>query len=408
MALTLTFPAVSFAEPGDDPAADPAPAEESVNITMEYRYAEGETPNIPQTLTQGGIGYRLISQADPVAESTLPRTRTYTYKIDGSISKQDLAEIEKIPNIVLTPVYVEVEKEVDKTEKIQNLDNNDVDDLPNSKEFQVHSADAKNNVKKEDLSRAGVTFEVSKWEGAPYDSLPEKYTATIVYRGIETYSEIGYYTAQMNYQTDEVVGNIPQYVVIAQYEPLDSGAAEADEEEAEEIAAISEEEDPVPDVSDPDTNIDERTAKEAEQFDAQTGNPLTDLLANNVPLGNLTRTDAWSILSLMIVLIALIWSAALVAGAVIGRNKDVEKYADVSEEKKRLSKLTRTVAIILGVIAALVWYLLDDLSLKMVMINRYTIIIFAIFLVQVAFFILSGRAKSGAGKSSKDDLQAAG
>jgi hypothetical protein len=65
------------------------------------------------------------------------------------------------------------------------------------------------------------------------------------------------------------------------------------------------------------------------------------------------------------------------------------------------------VAIILGVITALVWYLLDDISLPMVLINNWTILIFIIFLVQVGFFVLSGNIRRGEHKGEKDELKAA-
>jgi hypothetical protein len=406
LALTLALPVISFAEPeaeatSEEPAEEAAnaAAEESVNITMEYRYAEGESVIIPQTITQGGIGYHLLSQADPVAESSLPSTRTYTYKIDGAISPAELEELKKIPNIVLTPVNVEMEREVDKTGVIKGLPNNDVDYLPTSKEFSVTSAKTKNGISKEQLKRAGVTYKIT----AETDGLPTEYEATIVYRGIETYEDLGYYKADLTYLTDETVGSIPQYVIVAVYEP--DGAASAAEEETEPEVVPQE---TVPDVRDPDAEVAAPADRETEQLDNQTGNPLVDLFNGNVPLGNLSRTDAWSIVSLLLVIIALAWSAVLVIGKITSKNRKIDRYNDILPERKKLSGLMSTFAIVVGVITALLWYLLDDLSLRMVMFNRYTIFIFAVFAVQAAFVILSRTVRKGEHKGEKDELQTAG
>jgi hypothetical protein len=393
--LTLSFPLMVFAAPTDETG------EESVNITMEYRYAEGETVNIPATLTQGGIGYRLVSQAEPVLESTLPQTRTYTYKINGAISKKDLAEIEKIPNLILTPVEVEMEREVDKRDEIKGLPNNDVDYLPVSKEFEISSGSSKNAVQKEELARAGVSYKV---EAKDEFGFPSKYTATVVYRGVETYKEIGYYTAQVSYRTEEVVGNIPQWVIIALYAPEGDATDTTDTDETDEI--VPEEEPVVPDVPEPDANPDE-ISRMAEQFENQTGNPFIDLRDGNVPRGGFGVSDAWSVASLMTVFVALILSACILIGKFTGRNKEEGKYLTITASRRQLGGLMSVLSIVVGAVTALTWFLLDDLSLKMVMFNRWTPLIFVLFLVQVAFFVLSNTVRRGERNGVTDELKSA-
>jgi hypothetical protein len=398
--LTLAFPTAAMAAPTNEEA------EASPNLTMEYRYAEGETVNIPQTLTQGGTTYHLISRTDPVLESTLPRTRTYTYKIDGNISKKDLAEIKNIPNIVLTPVNVEMEREVDKHEIIKNLPNNDVEYLAKQQVFNVTSATKKTGIEAKKLARAGVTYTVTALDSR---DIPSKYSAEVVYRGMETYEDLGYYTAHVSYQTEEVVGNIAQYVIVAQYAPEQDFPGTESEVTTEEPAVTTETipEQAVPEASVPDAVPEEEVDTITQQFENQTGNPIRDIIDGNAPTGSFGFVGAWSVISLAIVLLSLIWSTGLLLSVIIRRNNTIDKYADISYAKKSLSKLMSVATIVLGVVTALIWYLLDDISLPMVLINNRTALIFVFFLVQIGFFILSGALRRGENKGEADDLKAA-
>jgi preprotein translocase subunit SecG len=394
--LTLIFPVMAFAEPGDE-ATDPADAaaEESVNITMEYRYSDGEEPVIPDTITQAGITYHLISKAEPVLESTLPRMRTYTYKIDGAISKKDLAEIEKIPGLALTPAYVELEREVDKKDVIKNLPNNDVDYLPTSKEFEVSSASGKNAVQKEELERAGVTYKV---EARDEWGFPSKYTATVVYRGTETYSDIGYYTAKLSYETQEQIGSTDQWVIVATYAPEE--LYPGTDSEVEEEPAVADEP-AVPDVNTPEPG------GQDDRFANQTGNIFVDLANGNVPLGSIFSNDAWSILSMLLSLVALIISAVLVIGTVLAKGKkgDVRSNEYIDRQRKR-GKLTKAAAIAAGILTPAVWISLDSLSKPMAWINRWTIIVGAVFIVHIVLLILY-RTRKNAGRAFADGEDAA-
>jgi hypothetical protein len=195
-------------------AADDVPSE---NITIEYRYTAGESVNIPANITQFGTSYRLVSRANPVLESTLPLVRTYGYLVNGTLLPKDLSLAEAYPNITLSPVEVSLERSVDKTSVLTGLPNNDVDYLPLSQQFQVSSATAADAISLEQLSRAGVTYAVESYDS---DGLPSSYKATVVFRGVETYADLGYYTASATYTTQQVEGQIETYVIIATYEPI--------------------------------------------------------------------------------------------------------------------------------------------------------------------------------------------
>jgi hypothetical protein len=255
LTLALTVPTAVFALPEVEQPDIP----DSVNVTTEYRFLAGETIDIPAQITRAGRVYRLVSQTEPILESTLSQTRIYTYKIDGNVSLSDLTEFEKLPNVSLTPVYAEKERQVDKDFVISNLPNNDVDYLPVSKEFSVSSAISGDGLTTTQLRRAGVTYAVSK-----YDDLgePTEYEATIVFRGIETYTELGYYRANVTYQTAEELEGVAQYIVTAVYAPVSSqgpisiggdvsndgndGNVDLDEGSNAVIQMVSDEEPPVP------------------------------------------------------------------------------------------------------------------------------------------------------------------
>ncbi|MDR3305490.1 MAG: hypothetical protein LBS85_05660 [Clostridiales Family XIII bacterium] len=212
--MVLSPGSPAFAAQTDPPSA--GDEEESVNITMEYHYAEGEEPDIPGSLTELGIEYRLISLTTPVLESELPRTRTYRFRIDGAVSAEDIAAFPGLADAQLTPVEVYAERRVDKQEVIEGLDNNDVDALPLTKEYQVANAASADGFTNEELARAAVRYDVT----ADDDGLPTEYRATIIYRGTEVLAETAYYLAELAYTTTLVEGQTPLYVVVAVYEPV--------------------------------------------------------------------------------------------------------------------------------------------------------------------------------------------
>jgi hypothetical protein len=218
--LVLSFALILFV--GANAFAAPEEEDQRGNVTIEYHYAEGGSPTIAQTITQFGRTYTLVNTAAPVLESSLPRVRTYNYEISGALLPEDLALAEQYPNISLTPVEVAKERSVDKTDVLRGLPNNDVDYLPYSREFQVSSAAGPQAVTLEELALAGVTYTV---EGYDDDGLPASYQADIVYRGVETYKELGYYEAQATYTTEEVEGSVDYYVVVATYAPVSTGSS---------------------------------------------------------------------------------------------------------------------------------------------------------------------------------------
>ena len=200
LVLVCFMPVTAFAAPGD--------------MTIEYRYAEGESVDVPATITRLNREYRLVNQAAPVLETTLPVTRTYTYRIDGALSEADLAQIAAIPGLSLEANQEELQREVEKVVTVENLSSNDVDELANKAPETMPCENGTGT-----LQRSGVVFTVA---GTDSRGLPSGYNATIVYRGLETYMGDVYYVAEDTYQSTVQESTMNQYVIIATYEPVNA------------------------------------------------------------------------------------------------------------------------------------------------------------------------------------------
>jgi hypothetical protein len=190
---------------------DPGPSD---RIQAEFRYADGETIEIPEFLEQFGRGYRLESQTPPKPEADLPQTRTYTYRVDGTVSADQLSNATGLGDVTLSPVQHTYSRQVDKTEDIENMPANDLAAIPTEKTYDI----LENGIRTQgDLKLAEAAFTVDAKDAY---GLPTSYTANVTYRGQETYVETLYYLAQGTYTRTETVGGGPAtYVVVATYAP---------------------------------------------------------------------------------------------------------------------------------------------------------------------------------------------
>lgn len=194
--MAMLIPNAAYAQSAPDPGAD-------WNIKIEFRYTAGEEGKlkIPDSITRFGRNYHLIDKQAPVQESLLPAERVYTWHIDGVLTEAEKKQFEETEGVILTPVSIPVQQPADITETLYDLPSNDVEALPNNKEGFV---------------RAAVHFEVQdidEW------NLPSAYTAEVVYRGLETVMESGYYRADSKYTTTEDLGDVAVFVVVATYAP---------------------------------------------------------------------------------------------------------------------------------------------------------------------------------------------
>ncbi|MDR0851592.1 MAG: hypothetical protein LBN36_03780 [Clostridiales Family XIII bacterium] len=219
--LSLAIPAASYAAPtqtttsaGSDSGAQP----HSDDITVEYRFMGRETFDIPQTITRFGKTYRLISQDEPKLESTLPVTRLYTYRVSGTLTRDQLQQAQALGNLTLTPVLAARARQVEKVERITNLPNNDIDALPKTKTYEITDGASIGAVIQADLILAGVDYEVT---GHDEWGLPNDYTATIHYRGQETYLDVSHYLVEAVYTNARTEDGKDEFIISATYEPTD-------------------------------------------------------------------------------------------------------------------------------------------------------------------------------------------
>ena len=339
----------------------------SENITIEYRYYEGEESElvIRDTITQFGRVYRLVETSEPVLEQTLPRTRTYTFKIDGTLSKEDLALIDGLEDwITITPVEKVFEREVDKTIVISGLPTNEVEYLAQTKEFQVAAAQEPSLQTTKALTRAGVSFEVEAYEDSGLArSLPSSYKATIVYRGTETYTEVIYYLAEVTYQKKETIGEMNQYIVKAIYAPTEGrsdvdvivpGEIEEDDDLPSQVVdLITEDAKEVPEAS-----LQEKTLEELKDA----GVPLAQLGDEEVPLYGFPGMPVWALANLIMLILAAILAGITLVRMLVRKITDVDQVSlkirssggDDKEDKASPSQMYKTYR--------LTWFVLVILS----------------------------------------------
>jgi hypothetical protein len=114
--------------------------------------------------------------------------------------------------------------------------------------------------------------------------------------------------------------------------------------------------------------------------------------------------DAWSLLSLLLSLIALIMGIGLVLRCVFRRQTDIDMLGLDTEvearalRRRRVRRVMRPMSIILAFIPGIVWLWLDDLRLPMTWYNRWTpcvIIAFIVFALMFIGFIIAKRRRNG-------------
>ncbi|MDR1271490.1 MAG: hypothetical protein LBK04_00615 [Clostridiales Family XIII bacterium] len=107
--------------------------------------------------------------------------------------------------------------------------------------------------------------------------------------------------------------------------------------------------------------------KEAAMIEAQTGNPLADIINGNVPSGNFKTTAVWSLLNLILVCISLLAALVLAIG--------------FTNPRYRIAGLMflRSVAIAIALITFVVWAILEKLRNPVAWVNTNTPVILLLF-----------------------------
>jgi len=334
-------------------------------IQVEYRFEEGEAPEVPQIIERYGFTFHLVSQTAPVPEKMLPETRTYRYRIEGELTEEQLTMTGGLGDLTIRPVKTVFEREVDMVTEIR-MDTNDVDDIPESMGFQVTSATDPSGYEYKYLNRAGVTFEIT--EAIPAETaggldLPTGYIATVVYRGVETYAKVSGYFIDAVYRSQKTEAGADIYVIIADYR-------------TDEMAQAGEDEVPLAATRGPD------------------GGPYARSLLS-------------ALLSICCAAIAYLSFAMAIAGR-RKLSKELNTYNKYGRGKLALMKwrnnILRAMTIIFGLLTLVSWLYLDDFSLAMVWINKYTPMIGFLFAITIGLYIFTYLHKKKMIESARKNL----
>jgi hypothetical protein len=153
---------------------------------------------------------------------------------------------------------------------------------------------------------------------------------------------------------------------------------------------------------------------------AQSGNVIVDLTDGNVPTGNFVVKSVWSLLSLILSLIAVVISVLMIVGAAFMRGRresgeyalneyaayqnDDESIAseDEDEKERKRGKTARTLTIIFGALTLTVWRILDNLSQPMAWMNQGTRIVIILFAIQIACIVIYQASRAGKNREFND------
>jgi len=428
IAFIMAMPTAVFAT-----APPPANATRGT-MTVEYRYIEGQAPSIPAEITRFGFRFYLVSQSAPIYAGELPAERSEFYVINGLLSAAQLAKEEADlaaqglkARIVANPVKFDLRVEMDREKAVTGQATNDVEDLPNGTPFfddkyvkdylfgnnpyginlvtglngpddifgitVLQAPPAIDVLDKDGKVRAVIdkspdVVGVEFTRGADdMDGLPSGYDATVVYRGVVQFSVIGLTEVEIIFDSDE--NDLRDtWIIRAEYEsdelPLPVEIVETE---------ITDETVPLEPGG--------LTEEEQQQVENQTGNLGTDIVDGNVPLGNPGVTSTWSLISMILSIVALVILAVHAIGLVAKRKReDEEDVLGIDNEKLELiekrATLYRILTIIVGAVTIVAWLYLDNLTLGVSWINAYTPIVGILFAITVVLLVFTKLQKDKA------------
>ena len=393
IALMMAMPAAVYA------TTPPPPNAVRGTLTVEYRYLEGQTPNIPAEITRFGFRYYLVSQSAPVLERTLPAERTYSFSVNGVLSKERLAMLEEELGLTaiftVTPKWVPLKIEMDREVPFYGQPTNDVEELDPGfvifdedyiKDYIINNKIIPDLNDRDDIM-AGEVLEGPDITGVEFtslgndaDGLPAGYDAIAVYRGFVEFSVLGFNEVQITYKSDED-SEVNVYVIVAQYESDELPPPLQEIIDALPPLGIADTAPPLAGLSPEDQAL----------VDAQSGNLPQDLADNLVPLGNFSVTNTWSLISMILSVAALVIAAVRAIGLVAKRRSG--KGAGVIEEgrteQQKRGRILRILTVIVGAMTAVLWLYIDDLNLGVTWINAFTPLVAALFGAAVALFVIS-------------------
>lgn len=114
----------------------------------------------------------------------------------------------------------------------------------------------------------------------------------------------------------------------------------------------------------------------------------TTVGGDNTPLGGLAETGSWSLLSLMMAVAGALISMLMLV-TVFTRRKEETEAEDGYETRTvwRKNTFLKVAAIVLGLLAGVLFLALDDLSLSMVFLNKWTLWVAVPFILHLAVVV---------------------
>jgi|GEM_PF-6419964 len=357
------------------------------NITQEYRYADGQPqPNIPAGFVSGGVEYRLVATSAPTREGDMPTTRTYTYRLSGTISPSDLAKYQAMPGVVIKEVdaaYERATNDATCTVTVSGLATNDLTELKQKGYFQntfsISDAAAASGKTTAVLPLAEVSYTPVDSNG---DGLPESYTATMIYRGKETFEDVHYYDVTQTITSASTTPGSGDWIIVATYAPVG---------QTNTITSVTPTSNngqggvtPPADlgggttIGNPPTPLSPvrgLSPGDVARIGAQTGNFFTDLFNGNIPLGSFSVSGSWSAFSMLLSLVGIV--TAVISFVLIFRNRAGRKFFGAF-------------AIVFGVLAPVIWVLRDNLGTPVTVLNNHTPTVLILVILSVICFALRG------------------
>jgi uncharacterized repeat protein (TIGR02543 family) len=114
---------------------------------------------------------------------------------------------------------------------------------------------------------------------------------------------------------------------------------------------------------------------------AQSGNPLMDIVAGNVPLGSLNANGAWSLANLLMALIAVFGAIATAISALIGYVRNA-----------KCTLVFKVAAVLLGVATGAVFAVVENINQPYCWVNQWTLLVGTLFTISVVGFIIQALA----------------
>jgi hypothetical protein len=218
-------------------ASGSASAAEQIIREHSYDVAQG-APTLEQQITDDeGTIYLLKEVSDPIPAAGTGPTRQFVATVQRPVSSDlesqgttavqslfddalrldtgDYVGTLRLQSVSQEPIYRSVEEQIERTIVYPDLVSEDVLQLPEQEEFIVSSDEELEAMTTQILTRLAVSWETTGYDA---DGRPERYEATVVFRGAQRQLVLDYFVATATY-SGIVPARLQRETVFATYEP---------------------------------------------------------------------------------------------------------------------------------------------------------------------------------------------